>query len=237
MRKLKLQLAKGRSRRRQVRCFQRFLRALLLLPACYLLVVFIGLIPVNRQFEPTPNGIEIFLVSSAVHADIALPIATDVLDWRDRLPARYFSGDTRGATLAVIGWGDREFFTQTPTWSDLRILTALKALFWPTESCLHVSMATARSLPKNAKSVKISVAQYEGLVAYINRGFRSREDGSPILIPGVAYSSNDAFFEARGKYNCLNTCNTWVGRAMQVAGIRTGWFTPLPKTMFFHLPG
>jgi hypothetical protein len=32
------------------------------------------------------------------------------------------------------------------------------------------------------------------------------------------------------------TCNCWVGEAMRSAGIRTAWFTPLPKTVFLYLP-
>jgi len=47
---------------------------------------------------------------------------------------------------------------------------------------------------------------------------------------------DDVRCQARGSYHCLNTCNCWVGRALRSCGVRTGWFTPLPKTVFFYLP-
>lgn len=101
---------------------------------------------------------------------------------------------------------------------------------------MHVYLLGAKALPVGARSVKLSPAQYGQLVEYITESFRRNADGSLIPIPNVAYGANDAFFEARGRYSLFNTCNSWVGRAMQVTGVRTGWFTPLPKTVFLHLP-
>src|SRR5205807_1732756 len=65
----------------------RWLKRLVLFPVyCilfYLLAVLIGLIPVNNNFEPTPDGIEVLLVSSSIHCDFVLPIQTEVINWRD----------------------------------------------------------------------------------------------------------------------------------------------------------
>jgi uncharacterized protein (TIGR02117 family) len=66
--------------------------------------------------------------------------------------------------------------------------------------------------------------------------FRRDEDGRFQLIDGAAYGSNDAFYEAHGAYHAFNTCNCWVGRGLKAAGVRTGWFTPLPKTVSLYLP-
>jgi len=52
-------------------------RLLAVAVACVVLAVLyvvIGLIPVNRGFMPTPGGVEVALVSSAVHADVIVPI-------------------------------------------------------------------------------------------------------------------------------------------------------------------
>ena len=205
--------------------------ALLLL---YVIVVLIGLIPVNNDFQPADDGIEILLTSNAVHADIILPIRTDVIDWREEFPAHCFSGNVENATHVAIGWGDKGFYIDTPRWSDLRASTVAKALFWPTGSCLHVSF-TMRDLP-NARTVRITPEQYANLVHFIKKSMRSSERPETTLIRGAAYLWYDAFFEAKGRYHCFNTCNCWTGRAMQAAGIRTGWFTPLPKTVFLYLP-
>src|SRR5438105_3539476 len=113
----------------------RWLKRLVLFPVyCilfYLLAVLVGLIPVNNNFEPTPDGIEVLLVSSSIHCDFVLPIQTEVINWRDHLPAHCFSGDTRAATHVAIGWGNKGFYINTPTWDDLRFSTVINALFWP----------------------------------------------------------------------------------------------------------
>ncbi len=204
--------------------------------AFYLFVALIGLIPVNNDFQPTPDGIEIWLVSNAIHTDIILPMRSKAIDWRERFPERSFSVDATRAARVAIGWGNKGFYINTPTWADLRFSTVVNALFWPSDSCMHVSLCTAEAMPKDARSVKISTLQYQRLVQFIDSGFRHGPDGSLILIPNAAYGPADAFFESDGRYHCFNTCNCWTGRAMQATGIRTGWYTPLPRTELLYLP-
>ncbi len=223
-------------RRRCLRVVWRISRVFLFGLVLYLAIVLVGLLPVNNDFVPAQDGIEIFLVSNPVHADIVLPIDTDTIDWREHFPDECFTGDVSGATHVAIGWGDRGFFIETPTWADLRVSTAAKALFWPSTTCFHVSMIRAEYLGDDARSVKISVEQYEQLVEYVNSGFQSDADGGKMQLENVSYAWNDAFFEAHGTYHCLKTCNSWVGGAMKAGGIKTGWLTPLPKTVFLYLP-
>ncbi len=212
------------------------MRVGLVLLLSYIAAIVIGLIPVNNDFEPTPDGIEVIFISNAVHSDIILPMKTEMMDWREFIPPGCFEQDTTSATHVAIGWGDRGFFIETPQWSDLKVSTAAKALFLPSSSCMHVSACGLDSLPEGARRVRLSAAQYAALVAFVKRSFRTDGAGSVRWIEGESYGSNDAFFEAVGSYHCFNTCNCWSGRAMQAAGIRTGWFTPLPKSMFLYLP-
>jgi len=202
----------------------------------YILVILVGLIPVNSDFAPTTDGIRILLVSNPVHADVVVPLDTDVIDWREAIPSEVFRGDTSQATHVAFGWGDKGFYIETPTWSDLRASTAAQALFWPSGTCMHVSFIRSEHFGDEARSVTISPEQYERLVEFITSSFQVDEFGDRISIEGVAYGSHDAFFEAYGNYHCLNTCNCWVGGALRSAGVRTGWLTPLPKTVFLFLP-
>ncbi|MEM7560840.1 MAG: DUF2459 domain-containing protein, partial [Planctomycetota bacterium] len=55
-------------------------------------------------------------------------------------------------------------------------------------------------------------------------------------IEGYAYTQTDAFFEAKGNYHSLNTCNSWVGRALRSAGIKAPWFSPMPSTPTLYFP-
>lgn len=114
----------------------------LILLAIYGLIALLGYIPVNNDFEPAAEGVEIFVTSSSVHADIIVPIEVGDVNWRKRLPADSFSGDTSRATHAVLGWGDKGFYIETPTWGDLKVSTAANALLWPSGCCLHASLIT-----------------------------------------------------------------------------------------------
>jgi uncharacterized protein (TIGR02117 family) len=222
----------GRIARGLLRCCQFFL----LVIAFYILVALAGLIPVNNDFEPTADGVEIMVTSTAIHADLVLPIRNDTIDWSKHLPASDFSGDVRGATHVAFGWGNKEFYVDTPTWGDVKAGTVFRALFWPSPTCMHVNMLDDRSIPADARKTKISQEQYRRLIEFVLGSFRRNEAGRFELIVGGAYASNDAFYHAHGSYHAFNTCNCWVGQGLKTAGVRTGWFTPLPNTVFLYVP-
>jgi uncharacterized protein (TIGR02117 family) len=222
--------------RRIARGLLRFCQLLLLLLVLYFLIALIGLIPVNNDFEPTPNGVEIMVASSEIHADLILPIRSETVDWSQHFQPSDFAGDVRGATHVAIGWGNREFYVDTPTWADLKAETVFRALFWPSATCLHVNLWGEKSIPAEARKTRLSHEQYRRLVDYVLESFQRDADGRFLLIKGAAYGPNDAFYEAHGSYHAFNTCNCWVGRGLQSAGVRTGWFTPLPNTVSLYMP-
>lgn len=219
-----------------LRGLRRTAQAAALLAGVYLAIVLVGLIPVNNGFQPAADGVTIFVVSTALHADIVVPITTEAVDWREHFAAGRFAGDTSKATHVAFGWGDRNFYLQTPTWADLKPSTAAKALFWPSDACMHVSLLDAASASEDARAVTISQQQYAQLARHILGSFMLDEHDRKVEIAGAAYALDDAFFEARGSFHCVNTCNAWAGRAMQAAGIRTPWLSPLPRTVWLYLP-
>lgn len=227
---------KSRPRRRWLRYLKRFGGALLALAATCGVILLVGLIPVNRGFAPAADGVTIHVASTAVHADLILPLVTDVIDWREEFPPDAFPSDAMWATHIAIGWGDRGFYLETPTWADLKASTAAKALLRPSASCLHVALTTNHRLSDAVRDVTISREQYQRLVRFILANFRTSDDGAKLLIPDATYYGTDVFFEARGAYHFLNTCNSWIGRALQSAGVCTPWLTPLPRTVFLYWP-
>lgn len=218
-----------------MRLLKRFSIILLFCLGCYLALVLVGLIPINNDFKQTPEGVTIYLISNPIHSDIVMPMKHEIIHWREHFPAECFAGPTGQATRIAIGWGDQGFYINTPRWSDFRVSTALHALLWPSKTCMHVTCLHENTLPVEAVPVTISTAQYAELVAYILSSFQEKS-GVFFQIEDAAYNSYDAFFEARGSYNCFNTCNCWTGRALQQAGVQVGWFTPLPKTPLLYLP-
>jgi uncharacterized protein (TIGR02117 family) len=69
----------------------------------------------------------------------------------------------------------------------------------------------------------------------VEQGFRQGQDGGPEKIEDAAYGEYDLFFEANGNFNALAGCNTWTAGALRAAGLQTGWWTPLPITLFYSL--
>lgn len=223
-------------RRRIARAVLRSCQFFLLLLTLYLLIALVGLIPVNNDFKPTADGVEIMVTSTAIHADLVLPIRNETVDWSQHLPPSEFAGDVSGATHVAFGWGNKEFYVDTPTWADVKVGTVFRALFWPSASCMHVSMCNEEGIPAGAGKTTISPEQYRRLVDHVLGSFRRDPDGRFLLIAGGAYGSNDAFYHAHGSYHAINTCNWWAGQGLIAAGVRTGWFTPLPKTVSLYIP-
>jgi uncharacterized protein (TIGR02117 family) len=207
----------------------------LLLLALYLLVALVGLIPVNNDFEPTADGVEIMVISTAIHADLVLPIRNETVDWSHHLPSSDFKGDVSRATHVAFGWGNREFYIDTPTWADVKAGTVFRAAIWPSPTCMHVNMWNDKAIPAGART-RISHEQYRHLAEYVLGSFRRDAGGRFLLIEDRGYGTNDAFYEAHGSYHAFNTCNCWLGRGLKAAGVRTGWFTPLPKTVSLYMP-
>src|ERR1051325_6241911 len=73
--------------------------------------------------------VTIFLRTNGVHTDVVLPVRTEYKDWSRSISYKNTrSGDSLFDYLA-FGWGDREFYLETPTFADLKPGTALRAVF------------------------------------------------------------------------------------------------------------
>lgn len=208
-------------------------RAVLVVLLAFFGAVLIGLLPVNRHFKSPAEGIEVIVYIDAAHSEIIVPIATSVHDWSPWFSASDFPKLTGRETHVALGWGDREFFLNTPTWEALRWDLTLRSMLLPTDTVVHVEMMDKPPKSEFFHYVTIEPAAYARMVDFIKQSFVL--DGSPQfagleprLIPGWNYGSRDAFYEAQGTYSALYTCNAWTGDALKVAGVRTGCWTPFP---------
>ena len=173
---------------------------------------------------------EILLLSNPIHTDIALPVDDDLRRVFAELQEGGIAVNHPAAATLVFGWGGRSFYIQTPTWADLKPMPVLRS-FTLDSSVMHVDVTG--DFPADLAGVKrlrISEAGYQRLIAGISASF-VRQDGRVQLVPGVAYGLTDAFFEANGWFNALAGCNTWSAAMLRQAGIRTGWWTPLPPLL------
>ena len=194
------------------------------------------MIPVNNDFQASESGVEIFVFSGEFHSDIILPIQSSVVDWRIHFADGDFRSNISEATHVAIGWGEKNFYLHTPTWSDLKLSTAANALLVPSDTVMHVEMTVRPEYGKRIRSVRISNEQYAELFVFVKESFARDAQDAVKRIEGQSYGNFDAFYEANGSYHAFRTCNCWVGEALQEAGVRVGWFTPLPKSVFVYLP-
>jgi uncharacterized protein (TIGR02117 family) len=214
--------------RRCCRWLWRSLLALLVLVATYGLLVVVGTLPVNRGWLNPAEGIEVFVYADLVHSELSVPRVTEVVDWSDWFARNDFEEITGREEYVGIGWGDREFFLNTPTWDDAKASVIAGALLWPSGTVMHVSMRSKPVLGKYSQRIVLTPEQYQELVTHIQESFALGENALPQLISGYSYYDHDCFYEAQGTYSALYTCNNWTGDALKKAGVRTGWWTPYP---------
>lgn len=201
---------------------------LVLVPlVCYVAIGGLGAwFPVNSDFEPASNGVEIFIYSGNAHSELILPINATGKNWSDHFTVK----PDRSASHIAIGWGDRRLYTRTRQWADLEIATAFSAMLLPTDAVLHVEYVSQPYNSARSMEMKISTEQYQQMCTFIENTF----DGDQPL-EGISFGDFDQFYPATGRYHLFNTCNNWVGEAMKAAGMKVGRYTPLPKTVFWHL--
>lgn len=210
-------------------------------PLFYLLVaLLLGLLPVNADWRPTPavaGGVPVYLRTNGVHADLVLPAGAphdfavefprhSIVD-RARVPAE------RPLDWLAFGWGDRDFYLNTPTWADLEAGTAWRALTAQGPSAMHVEYL-ARPEDYAVQVLWLSPAEYERLITYVRRHFRRDAAGAPIRIEHPGYGPRDVFFEGEGSYSAIMTSNEWVRRALAQTGVRTARWAPFDPALFWQ---
>ena len=182
-----------------------------------------------------PQEIPIYLLTNGVHTDIVMPVKTAVIDWSKKMPFHNTLGKDTSMNFLAIGWGDKGFYLQTPTWADLKFSVAFKATFGLSTSALHATYYKAMKLGEDCVTMNISKAQYSRLITFIEESLQTDENGNYIFIPtDQVYGKADAFYEANGSYNLTHTCNTWTNNALKAAGQKAAWWTPFDEGIFRH---
>lgn len=180
------------------------------------------------------DKIEIYLMNNGVHTDIVMPIRNAHIDWTNYFPFENTKGNDSTANYFSIGWGDKGFYLETPSWSQLKFSTAFKAAFWLSSAAVHTTYY--RELPKKQEKVKIEIStkKYKKLISYIKKSLLLKK-GKPVFIPTKAvYGSNDAFYEAVGSYSLFHTCNSWVNNGLKASDLKGSLWTPFASGIFYH---
>jgi uncharacterized protein (TIGR02117 family) len=125
----------------------------------------------------------------------------------------------RGYRYVDIGWGEEDFY-QNP---DSSVSRAMKAVLARNRSVLRVEgfnqdIRDVIAWSERTKKITLTPQQLAKLIAYINDSLKKDRNGKPV-IASTHGSGEIVFFKSTQTYYIFNTCNTWVARALQYAGL------------------
>lgn len=216
-----------------------FLKTLGIILGIIVIYALLGYLLPFIEISAKDNGekkeIPIYIYTNGVHTDIVMPVKNELHDWSTKIPFANTKSKRTDYQYVGIGWGDKGFYLDTPTWADLKFSTAFNAAFWLSESAMHCSYYIKMTVADDCKMMMISKSQYKDLVKFVDEKFDKDANGNYIFIPTDAvYDDNDAFYDAQGKYSFLNTCNTWANDALKAAGQKAAFWTPSDYGIFLH---
>lgn len=217
-----------------IKFFAKGLLAFLLLMLLYFVSAVIGsVIPVNTD-QPEGGNVTIYLRTNGVHTDFVFPIQNEVMDWQQLVSPEHTLSKMGNFSYISFGWGDLEFYQNTPEWSDLTFPVAMKAIFLPTPSAMHVEFESSIRFTQPMVPVNITQEQYKDLVTYVSESFEKDSGGNVIPVEDLHYNQNDAFFRAKRSLNSFYTCNTWVNNGLKNANLRACLWTPFDEGIFYQ---
>jgi len=208
--------------------FGRALAWLFLFLGIYVALSFLlSYIPVNRDQPKKPGPKQIYAHSNGVHLDLVFPVEMVPHQLRNQLS--YGSG----TQLLAIGWGDKGFYLDTPSWAELSPKVAVKAMFLPSPTAMHVT--EHRAINATWSRINLTDDQLQELWAYIIATFRTDASGKITELVGKGYTKTDRFYEANGNYSMFKTCNSWVNTGLRRIGVKTAIWTPMDKGVLRYL--
>jgi uncharacterized protein (TIGR02117 family) len=189
-----------------------------------------GAIMANSDWTPASHGVTIHVETNGVHTSIVVPARHPLFDWTTRIAPDHLPDPRYAGTHYAIGWGERDFYLNTPRWADVDPRVLIRAAIGSDRTLMHVDHMSNPIPGPHSRALTITPDQYRRLVAFILDSFGT--DPSPI--PG--YGPADLFYQARGRYDLINTCNSWTGAALRAAGVRVGVWTPFADSVMRSFP-
>ena len=164
----------------------------------------------SQKVSGLSDSVDVFVIQQEYHTGISLRTA-DV-----NLGAWPECAEFKKHVWVDVGWGDRRFY-QSP---DYNPLLALKAIAIANPSVMRIEGYTQHPsiYLKGCPTLKIRLSrkQMDRLCTVFHKTYVCSSDGTP---KEVNSSYGYKFYNAKGSYHLMNTCNTWVARAFTKAGL------------------
>jgi len=199
----------------------------------YIAIIAWGSIIPSSAKDQGKAELKMFVQSNGVHTDVCFPVKSEFFDWTTFIDTTEFTENSSFEYIA-FGWGDKGFFLDTPTWADLKASTAVNAIFLPSPCAMHVEIKDFEpTVGEMVSEEHISAENYLAMIEYVKSSFELKDD-KPIFIPGTSYWGTDHFYEAKGNYHMLNTCNSWTNGALKSGGLKTASFAAFPGVIMSY---
>ena len=222
-------MARRRTRKKARRWWRYWWLALAAVPGVYLLAALIGsLVPLNRGWTESQQGIPVYLASNGIHVDIVMPVKAAGLDWSNLLDKRDVARPPAEPGWIAFGTGERAVYLETPRWRDLKASVAVRALTRG-ERIMHVEWVDDPRYARRA--IRLRPEEYRRLWSAIRSSFR---DSRPTLIPERRYGPRDAFYEGSGRASAFDTCNNWAASRLRIAGVETSAWSPFAQGLLWR---
>ncbi len=191
----------------------------LLIPIIYLVIsLLLSSITIDRKDSETARTKTIYLNTNGVHLDVIL-LKKDI-----NVELLKSINHSKTENYISFGWGDENFYINTPTWSDLTFNNAFTALFLRSSALMHVTRYKHEQ--SNWMAIEINEKEFQKLNKYLLNTFKTDNNGNKILLKDKGYSNQDDFYKASGSYSCFKTCNSWVNSGFKESGLKSCLWTP-----------
>jgi len=201
----------------------------------YIFISFLLSFITTQEIIKETKDIEIYIISNTIHTEFLVPVTNDLINWSDLIESSDYLEDVRNSPFMSIGWGDKRFYFEMPTWNDLTLELAISALFLPTESVIHFDFYNSPSkFLSHPKKILISKRQYIILIDYIKSKLVIKNK-KLIVHKDKNYSGTDNFYKAKGNFHLFNTCNMWTNNGLKKMGIKTSVWSPFKYGVLKHL--
>ncbi|MCX6182972.1 MAG: DUF2459 domain-containing protein [Bacteroidetes bacterium] len=195
--------------------------------ALYFVVAFIlSYIPADVEEVLDEKNQTFYIQSNGTHLDIVLPAEAIDTSFLNKLQV------PKSTKYLAFGWGNKEFYFNVPEWKDLSVGLAFRAAFMQLEAAQRVAYITRSR--ENWTEVKVSSSQMKKLNDFIFSSFVLKEKQLVKCDCPLEYQ-NVNFYDAKGNYSCINTCNVWVNDAMKASGVETSVWSPFHFGVLHHL--
>lgn len=182
-------------------------------------------ISVNENTPPS-SDVTIFVMSNGMHTDIVMPVQNDIFNWNKIINPEDTKSDNKNYPFIALGWGDKKFYIDTPTWDDLTFSTAFQAVTGLGSSLMHATYYDTIETNNNCVALHISNENYKKLTENICKSFILENEKAVNFPTKAVYGDNDAFYKANGRYNLFFTCNSWTNKKLKDSNLKSCIWTP-----------